>query len=233
MMKVVVVLTVLCAIATGYYIPRQNAFLGYQQPMGYQQWARRTMNGVHLKNQPFRNQRVSDFDAGMHPNDCQHTDNASAELPVQDPNEDSVADAYPSEQLPVEEEPVHDVPAVYEDEAEDSIEDEPVDASTVSAAVPATVPEKKRKTVPAHVDSSEEDEQNSSAGQGSNGSAFFPINFGSASGGSIAIANSYSTGKGGSATSTATAYGNPATAGLRRVSAPQLRKRPAKLRGRQ
>ncbi|XP_062708741.1 uncharacterized protein LOC109416657 [Aedes albopictus] len=233
MMKVVVVLTALFAIAAGYYIPRQNAFIGYPQPMGYQQWAQRTMYGVHLTNQQFRNQRVSDFDAGLHPNDCQHTDTTSAELPVHDSNEESIADAYPSVQLPVEEEPVRDVPAVFEDEVEDSIEDEPLTASAVSAAVPATVPENKKKTVSARADSSEEEDQDTPTGQGSIGSAFFPINFGSASGGSIAIANSYSTGKGGSATSTATAYGSPATVGLKRVPAPQLRKRPAKLRGRQ
>ncbi|XP_059616095.1 uncharacterized protein LOC132261327 [Phlebotomus argentipes] len=38
---------------------------------------------------------------------------------------------------------------------------------------------------------------------------YFPATFGSASGAAIAIANSYSTGKGGSAVSHATAYGNP------------------------
>lgn len=39
---------------------------------------------------------------------------------------------------------------------------------------------------------------------------FFPVNFGSTNGGAIAIANSFSTGKGGSATSHAIAYGSPA-----------------------
>ncbi|XP_011292085.1 uncharacterized protein LOC101894541 isoform X2 [Musca domestica] len=38
---------------------------------------------------------------------------------------------------------------------------------------------------------------------------FFPINFGGTSGGAIAIANSFSTGEGGSATSHAIAYGSP------------------------
>lgn len=37
---------------------------------------------------------------------------------------------------------------------------------------------------------------------------FFPIAFGSTSGGAIAIANSFSTGKGGTAASRATAYGS-------------------------
>lgn len=40
-------------------------------------------------------------------------------------------------------------------------------------------------------------------------SSFFPVNFGSTNGGAIAIANSFSTGKGGHATSHATAYGAP------------------------
>ncbi|XP_061386891.1 uncharacterized protein LOC133321837 [Musca vetustissima] len=40
---------------------------------------------------------------------------------------------------------------------------------------------------------------------------FFPINFGGTSGGAIAIANSFSTGEGGSATSHAIAYGSPDT----------------------
>jgi len=38
---------------------------------------------------------------------------------------------------------------------------------------------------------------------------FFPVNFGGTSGGAIAIANSFSTGEGGSATSHAIAYGSP------------------------
>lgn len=39
---------------------------------------------------------------------------------------------------------------------------------------------------------------------------FFPMNFGRTSGGAIAIANSFSTGKGGTASSHATAYGSAA-----------------------
>ncbi|XP_055903319.1 uncharacterized protein LOC129939359 [Eupeodes corollae] len=42
--------------------------------------------------------------------------------------------------------------------------------------------------------------------------SFFPINFGGTSGGAIAIANSFSTGEGGSATSHAIAYGSPEAA---------------------
>lgn len=64
----------------------------------------------------------------------------------------------------------------------------------------------------------EEDEEDAVVPYGRRGSqaqpqphhTFFPVNFGSTSGGAIAIANSYSTGKGGTATSHATAYGSPA-----------------------
>jgi hypothetical protein len=37
---------------------------------------------------------------------------------------------------------------------------------------------------------------------------YFPVSFGSTNGGAIAIANSFSTGKGGTASSRATAYGS-------------------------
>lgn len=51
--------------------------------------------------------------------------------------------------------------------------------------------------------------QNPGHGQGSWPlNNFFPISFGSTSGGAIAIANSFSTGKGGTAASRATAYGS-------------------------
>lgn len=45
---------------------------------------------------------------------------------------------------------------------------------------------------------------------------FFPISFGSTSGGAIAIANSFSTGKGGTAVSRATAYGSPSKQKLKK-----------------
>ncbi|EAT47648.1 AAEL001263-PA [Aedes aegypti] len=222
MIKIVACLVVMCGFSAGYSIPAQNAFMYYQQPMSYRT-VQRTMYGSHFRNEQFRNQRVSDLAPGVHPNDCQHID--SAELPVQDANVGSVADAYPSEQFPVEE----DVPAVYEDESEEPLADE--------VSVPAPLPEKKNKGVPTKVYSSEEEEEDTDEEIGSNDTAapntFFPINFGSANGGAIAIANSYSTGKGGSATSTSTAYGTPATSELRRKAVLQLRRRPAKFRGRQ
>lgn len=192
---------------------------------------RQAMYGLHYQNQQLRNQRrsagVSALAAGTYLKDVE-----SAETPVQDPNVQSVADAYPAEQYPVEDVPLQDVPAVNEFEAEEPIADEPVAAP----AVPAVIPEKKKKKVTVQLDSDEEEDTQVSRRGGSRPAApnaYFPINFGSTNGGAIAIANSYSTGKGGSATSTATAYGSPATAELRRAAPAQLRKKPAKLRARQ
>ncbi|XP_065074108.1 uncharacterized protein LOC135698136 isoform X2 [Ochlerotatus camptorhynchus] len=236
MIKVVAVLVVLCGISAGYSIPMRNAFMYYPQPMGYMA-PRQTMYGVHYQNQQLRNQRrsagVSAFAAGNTlASGTYLKDVESAELPVQDPNVQSVADVYPGEQFPLEDEVQQDVPAFHELEAEEPIADESF------AAAPAVIPDKKKKKVTVQLDSAEEDEQDTQvsrrgASRPAAPNAYFPINFGSASGGAIAIANSYSTGKGGSATSTATAYGSPATAELRRSAPVQLKRKPAKLRARQ
>ncbi|XP_065074074.1 uncharacterized protein LOC135698122 [Ochlerotatus camptorhynchus] len=256
MIKAVAVLVVLCGISAGYSIPMRNAFMYYQQPMGYM-YPRQSMYGIHYQNQQLRNQGrsagVSAFAAGnniatgTYLKDCQNTDVESAELPNQDSNVQSVAEAYPEEQFPLEDVPQdeqfpledvpqYDVPAVHEVEPEEPIADEPVAAAP---AVPAVIPDKKKKKkVTVQLDSDEEEEQDSQvsrrgASRPATPSAYFPINFGSTSGGAIAIANSYSTGKGGSAVSSSTAYESPATAELRRSAPVQLQKRPAKLRSRQ
>ncbi|EAT32928.1 AAEL014834-PA [Aedes aegypti] len=232
MMKLVTIFVVLCGISAGYSIPQRNGFMYYQQPLGYQ-IAQRTMYGAHFQNQQFRNQRVAALPS-MLPYDAD-----SADLPQQGPNVESVAEAYPSEQFPLEDEAQPDVPAIYEEEAEEPIADEPLAAPANPAVVSASIPERKKKSkTPVKADSDEKEEQDAqSERRGASGSAapnaYFPINFGSANGGAIAVANSYSTGQGGSATSTATAYGSPATAELRRSSVDQLRNRPAKIRGRQ
>lgn len=238
MIKVVAVLVVLCGISSGYSIPMRNAFMYYQQPMGYMA-PRQAMYGAHYQNQQLRSQRrsagVSAFAAGNNlASGTYLKDVESAELPVQDPNVQSVADVYPGEQFPLEDEVQHDVLAVHELEAEEPLADE----SFAAPAAPAVIPDKKKKKVTVQLDSAEEEEQDSQvsrrgASRPATPNAYFPINFGSASGGAIAIANSYSTGKGGSATSTATAYGSPSTAELRRSAPVQLRKKPAKLRARQ
>ncbi|XP_062550492.1 uncharacterized protein LOC134215286 isoform X2 [Armigeres subalbatus] len=239
MIKIVAVFVVLCGISSGYSVPVRNAFMYYQQPMGYM-GQRQAMYGLHYQNQQLRNLRrsagVSAFAAGNNLAAGTYLkDVESAETPVQDPSIPSVADAYPAEQYPVEDIPAiqQDVPAVQEFDAVEPIADEPVAAPVV----PAVIPEKKKKKVTVQLDSAEEEEQDTQVGRrGGNRTAapnaYFPVNFGSTNGGAIAIANSYSTGKGGSATSTATAYGSPATAELRRAAPVQLRKKPAKLRAR-
>ncbi|XP_065075178.1 uncharacterized protein LOC135698950 [Ochlerotatus camptorhynchus] len=245
MIKAVAVLVLLCGISAGYSIPMQNAFMYYQQPMGYM-YPRQSMYGIHYQNQQLRNQGrsagVSAFAAGnniatgTYLKDCQNTDDESA---AQDSNVQSVAEAYPEEQFPLEDVPQdeqfpfehvpqYDVPTVHEVEAEEPIAYDPVAAAP---AVPAVIPDKKKK-VTVQLDSDEEEDQDTPqvSRRGATPSVYFPINFGSTSGAAIAISNSFSTGKGGSAVSTATAYGSPAAAELRRTARVQLKKRPAKLR---
>ncbi|XP_019546223.3 uncharacterized protein LOC109416608 [Aedes albopictus] len=239
MIKFVAVLAVLCGITAGYRVPVQNAFMYYQQPMGYMP---SQIYGIHYQNQQLKNQRVSAFAAGntiatgTYLKDCQNTDDESDEEAVQDPNVEAVAEANPAE-VPVEDESNQDAPAVNETEDEESVADEPTAAPVAPAVAPATVPEKKKKKVPAvPVDSDEEEEQVTKGGRrGASDSAapnaFFPISFGSTSGGPIAIANSYNTGKEGTASSTAIAHGSSPTDELRRVPV-QLKKKPSKLQAR-
>uniref|UniRef100_A0AAG5D761 DUF4774 domain-containing protein n=1 Tax=Anopheles atroparvus TaxID=41427 RepID=A0AAG5D761_ANOAO len=111
--------------------------------------------------------------------------------------------------------------------------------------------DKRKKKVTVQLDSEEDQDDQSDetsfgtrrGGSGSNrpasanGGPMFPVTFGSTNGGAIAIANSYSTGKGGSASSHATAYGSPASVPEERrrsvIAQQQLQSRnsrPAKLR---
>lgn len=73
----------------------------------------------------------------------------------------------------------------------------------------------KKKTVQANSDNDDDDDETPIIKNKSKRTnewqpnTFFPIHFGNTSGGAIAVANSFSTGKGGMATSHATAYGSP------------------------
>ncbi|XP_062550481.1 uncharacterized protein LOC134215278 isoform X2 [Armigeres subalbatus] len=222
MFKLLAVFAVLCGI------PAQNAFVHHQRPMAYRT-AQRTMYGVHFQNQQFRNQRVAAFPEEAHLNDID-----GAYLPADDPNADSLPAQYPLEQIPVEDKPQEEVPVLYDPQVENPIADEP-SAVPVVPVDTSLIPEKKVKKVPVQTDSIEEEAQNTQIERrrGTSRSVvpnvYFPINFGNTNGGAIAVANSYSTGKNGSSISTATAYGNPVTAELRRSSS-LLRKRPAKVR---
>lgn len=88
---------------------------------------------------------------------------------------------------------------------EEEEEDEPV-APVVPVRRPARRPAAKK---PAKATPAKKEEKPLPVG------TFFPINFGGTKGGAIAIANSFSTGEGGSATSHAIAYGSPDAASLR------------------
>ncbi|XP_050075318.1 uncharacterized protein LOC126562778 [Anopheles maculipalpis] len=190
--------------------------------------------------------------------DCRPADPAIAAYP----SVQSFADAYPAEAVPENEIPFADDGAGQLDqeasvgseldfplnENEEPLEDIP---ASVPLA-PTTVTDKNKKKVTVQLDSGsaeeeQEDEEVSfgtrrgSGSRPSGGSTgpMFPVTFGSTNGGAIAIANSYSTGKGGSATSHATAYGSPASVPEERRRAVVLQQqqqqqqrnnRPAKLR---
>uniref|UniRef100_A0A182KGD1 Uncharacterized protein n=1 Tax=Anopheles christyi TaxID=43041 RepID=A0A182KGD1_9DIPT len=175
------------------------------------------------------------------------------------PSVQSFADAYPAEAVPENEIPLSDEGGQFDQDANTGSElDFALDNEEPLEDVPAAVPlvpatDKRKKKVTVQLDSaSAEDEQEEDEpavsfgtrrGSGSRptgGSAgpMFPVTFGSTNGGAIAIANSYSTGKGGSATSHATAYGSPASVPEERRRAVVLQQqqqqqrsiRPAKLR---
>ncbi|XP_052860026.1 uncharacterized protein LOC128267260 [Anopheles cruzii] len=171
----------------------------------------------------------------------------------------SFADAYPAEASPENDIPYGDEGDLLADPGAsnaDSAFDGPsvVDDVGLEPLVPAVaVPDKqKKKVTTVQLDSASEEDDDAgeeqsavsfgtrrgSSSKPSAGGSMFPVTFGSTNGGAIAIANSYSTGKGGSATSHATAYGSPASVPedrRRSIVAPQqLRStnsnRPAKLR---
>ncbi|XP_055630860.1 uncharacterized protein LOC129771345 isoform X1 [Toxorhynchites rutilus septentrionalis] len=236
MYKFVALFVVLCGISVGFSTPvRKAAYYRQALPHNARQ---QTVYGFHSQNkQRLIDQRstgVSAFAAiapGTNLKDCENTDSESAELPAQDEQDvNSVVEALPeADFVPVEDETLNDAPIDSDQEADGTIANEP-------AAVPAlAVPDMKKKvSVQIESDEDEEEVQVSRAGGKVPAlpNSYFPINFGSTNGGAIAVANAYSTGKGGSAISTANAYGRPAAAALRRISPVQLRRKPAKLRAR-
>uniref|UniRef100_A0A1Y9IW80 DUF4774 domain-containing protein n=1 Tax=Anopheles minimus TaxID=112268 RepID=A0A1Y9IW80_9DIPT len=183
--------------------------------------------------------------------DCRPSDPAVAAYP----SVQSFADAYPAEPLPENEISFQDDGGQLEQESNSGSEldfpldnEEPLEDVPVTVPlVPTTVTDKRKKKVTVQLDSAsaeddQEDEEVSfgtrrGSGSRPSGGPMFPVTFGSTNGGAIAIANSYSTGKGGSATSHATAYGSPASVPEERRRAVVLQQqqqqrnnRPAKLR---
>lgn len=142
------------------------------------------------------------------------------ELPVENDDAVSIAEAYPPAAAEESDEPQHDeldVPVVA---------DAPVAAE---APVAADVPQNKNK-VTVELDTAVADEEdalavqhdevpaynkarrpaNAQPAQPASNPVYFPINFGNTNGGAIAVANAYSTGQKGGARSHAIAYGSPA-----------------------
>ncbi|KAH8419594.1 hypothetical protein KR222_008127 [Zaprionus bogoriensis] len=109
--------------------------------------------------------------------------------------------------------------AAFEDEeaenavADDVEEDDEDVAEPIKPVVkhPARVPNARRPAVKKPVAASQPPKKPAPLPAGT----FFPIDFGGTNGGAIAIANSFSTGEGGSATSHAIAYGSPDAARAR------------------
>ena len=120
----------------------------------------------------------------------------------------SIAEAYPA---PESDDEQHEA---EEEEEATSVANRPIahDESPVPelAEAPEDIPEtptrvvpnkNKKKIIPQNEEEAEDDDEESnvpvrSRNRGSSGTSYFPVTFGSTNGGAIAIANSYSSGKG-------------------------------------
>ncbi|XP_055629345.1 uncharacterized protein LOC129770493 [Toxorhynchites rutilus septentrionalis] len=245
MYKFVALFVILCGISVGFSTPVRKAIVYQRQTLPYMA-RQQTMYGFHYQNQQRQNDHrstgVSAFAVGNTIAPGSYLKDAeSAELPAQDEHDvHSDVEALPeSDFVPIEDETLSDVPTDSDQEADETNAYEPAAAPAflpvVPAVIPVAVPNKTKKVfVPTESDEDEKEVQVSRRGGKVPAlpNSYFPINFGSTNGGAIAVANAYSTGKGGSATSTSNAYGSPAAAELRRASPVQLRRKPAKLRAR-
>ncbi|XP_055630173.1 uncharacterized protein LOC129770978 isoform X2 [Toxorhynchites rutilus septentrionalis] len=245
MHKFVALFVILCGISAGFSTPVRKAIVYQRQTLPYMA-RQQTMYGFHYQNQQRQNDHrstgVSAFAVGNMAPGSYLKNAESAELPAQDDQDvHSFAEALPeSDVFPAEDETLSDVPTDSDQEADETNAYEPAAAPAFLPAVPAVIPvavSENEKKVFVQTESDEDEEEVQVSRRGTKVPAlpnsYFPINFGSTNGGAIAVANSYSTGKGGSATSTSNAYGSPAAAELRRVPVlVQLRRKPAKLRAR-
>lgn len=106
---------------------------------------------------------------------------------------------------------VQSIAEAYDDSEQKSGEEEQTSVASVPVAsdVPEDIPEvpvvhfvpQGHKKTPVQLDEDDDDEDDDvvpvrANNRGAPGSTFFPVSFGSTNGGAIAIANSYSTGKG-------------------------------------
>ncbi|XP_053673416.1 uncharacterized protein LOC128723678 isoform X2 [Anopheles nili] len=262
MSKPIVIFVLLCGVALSVAYPfpyPQNAFVYYRNAFPMMAFPQMQRNAMY-RNAMYQNQRlrsfrrsatsgVAAFAAGDNIGTGIFKDPTTSGFP----SVQSFADAYPASAVPENEIPESDDGAGFLEpessagsELDFPIEDEvPLEDALPAPAVPA-VSDKRKKKVTVQLDSPEDEQDEAdevSFGTRRGGASrpaggpMFPVTFGSTNGGAIAIANSYSTGKGGSATSHATAYGSPASVPEERRRAvalhqqQQLRNnRPAKLR---
>ncbi|KRF97709.1 uncharacterized protein Dwil_GK16771, isoform B [Drosophila willistoni] len=127
-----------------------------------------------------------------------------------------------------EEDEEPEVAAIEDEEAEntvaDDVEEDEEEAIKPVVKHPARVPNARRPVVKKPVKAAQPAKPSKKPAAALPAGTFFPIDFGGTNGGAIAIANSFSTGEGGSATSHAIAYGSPDAARAR------VRPNPSKFR---
>ncbi len=137
----------------------------------------------------------------------------------------SIAESYPEEPSDTEHHQEEENDVLFESNPTISYEPLPQKNNIAPTATPATplIAQPPKINVEIENDENEEDDvvpADPKKQQPSQGSwplnNFFPISFGSTSGGAIAIANSFSTGKGGTAASRATAYGSSSKGKLKK-----------------
>lgn len=137
----------------------------------------------------------------------------------------AVAEAYPEgDDEPQQSEPeadiVQDAPIPEQSDfefgndspADESAADVPAPPSDIAQDVAISQSVNPKPSV--QLDQQDDDDESFAAvrrpSERAGSNTYFPITFGSTNGGAIAIANAFSNGKGGTAASRATAYGNPA-----------------------
>lgn len=151
---------------------------------------------------------------------------AEEEKPLQDGDALSIAEAYPdAEDTSALLAADNEIGQLDANEQYPVAPADPIVPAPVAPQQDAPVKKNKKKVVaapaPVEAEDDEEDYEPSVTKAGRPSAAaqpwsYFPMHFGSTSGGAIAVANSFSTGKGGTATSHATAYGSSAAIKKRR-----------------
>ncbi|KAG4073880.1 hypothetical protein HA402_014085 [Bradysia odoriphaga] len=137
----------------------------------------------------------------------------------------SIAESYPEEDQNSDSESHQDNDVLFESGPSISYEPIPQKNNVAPTATSANPIVAQPPKINVEIETNEENDDdivpaNTKGQQPSQGSwplhNFFPISFGSTSGGAIAIANSFSTGKGGTAASRATAYGSSSKGKLKK-----------------